>query len=77
MSKGCGAGQVIDRDEIQIRRRIAEGGAQNIAANPPKPLMPTFTAMCAFSFKKLVRNWIENVAFGGYKTAQQAIPPNP
>jgi hypothetical protein len=23
--------------------------------------------MCAFSFKKLVRNWIENVAFGGYK----------
>jgi hypothetical protein len=33
--------------------------------------------MCEFSFKKLVRNWIENVAFGGYKTAQQAIPPNP
>jgi hypothetical protein len=32
--------------------------------------------MCEFSLIQ-VRNWIENVAFGGYKTAQQAIPPNP
>jgi hypothetical protein len=33
--------------------------------------------MCEFSFRNLVKDWIDNVAFGGEKTALQAIPPNP
>jgi hypothetical protein len=40
-----GVGEVVDGDEVEVGDALLLGGAEDLTADAPKPLMPTRMAM--------------------------------